>query len=161
MANRWSVSEASPKPWKWLQGLPSIQALLTSFLMTHILRLMATPTISVSRSADRQGSWTSQAMRGDLTKMPSLGGLLVEWYVVSFLIKIRSLTADPRSWKINGRISIFRGQTKRNAASRVEGHYHLFSGHFTAESVKSLLQFSNYIYLTKKVSVSLQSEQPG
>lgn len=122
---------------------------------------MAWPTISVSRFADRQGTFASQAMQSDLNKMPNLGGLLVEWYVVSFVTKIRSLTIDPQFWKINGRISIFRGQAKRNAASKVEGHYHLIAGQFTAETIKELLQFSNYIYPKKKVSVSLKAEQLG
>jgi hypothetical protein len=60
--------------------------------------------------------------------------------------------------QLNGRISIFRGQVKRNAASKVEGHYQLIGGRFNTEMIKGLLQGSNYVYPKKKVSVSPPSE---
>ena len=65
----------------------------------------------------------------------------------------RSLTIAQPDQKLNGRISNYRGQVKKNAANKVEGYYDLLDADGRVLKVASLLQKSMYIYPMKKVSV--------
>ena len=65
----------------------------------------------------------------------------------------RSLTIVQPDQKLNGRVSNYCGQAKRNAANKVEGFYGLLEVDGRIQRVKSLIQKSTYIYPTKKVSV--------
>lgn len=76
--------------------------------------------------------------------------------VVSLIIDATRLTKVPHCRKLNGRLSIYRGQVKRVAASKVEGYYQLLEGRDCVQRVKSLLQSSTYIYPTKQVSLTLR-----
>ncbi|KAN0128901.1 hypothetical protein V8E53_013274 [Lactarius tabidus] len=51
---------------------------------------------------------------------------------------------------LNGRVSIFRGQVKRNAANKVEGYYQLLCGAPGIDQIKVLCKGSKYIYPSKK-----------
>jgi hypothetical protein len=56
--------------------------------------------------------------------------------------------------KLNGRLSIYRGQVKRTATNKVEGFYQLLEGEGCVEKIKGLLVASMYIYPTRLVGVS-------
>lgn len=59
---------------------------------------------------------------------------------------------EQRLWKLTGRVSIFRGQVKRNAANKVEGYYQLLAGQPGIKQIQELQEGSTYIYPTKVVN---------
>ncbi|KAI9431089.1 hypothetical protein H4582DRAFT_1822972, partial [Lactarius indigo] len=65
---------------------------------------------------------------------------------------------DPEIGKVfsrvlSGRVSTYRGQLKRTAASKVEGFYQLVEGAECINRVKGLIQGSVYVYPTKEVVI--------